>query len=253
MNETTKTLCHKWSKAKKAAYNREYYQKNKGYWEKYKFSDRETMGDNDVMIRKADNALGDAKNRAERAEELRKSNYKKADDYKSMAEAKAAGFNTGITDTVSNLRSKAHEHAHKGTEYWYQRRDIENKQINPRQGDLAYRLALRNNEYGAAASRPATSSRVENKSAVKTKTTINPVTGVKIKSTSKTGNLDWKLKPVKNKATRKAKEFVSNWKSGASSISDAVKTPAAKAGKNFIDNWKSGVSGIAGAFSKKRK
>ena len=32
MNETTKTLCHEWSKAKKAAYNREYYQKHKEYW-----------------------------------------------------------------------------------------------------------------------------------------------------------------------------------------------------------------------------
>lgn len=33
MNETAKTLCHEWSKAKKAAYNREYYQKHKEYWQ----------------------------------------------------------------------------------------------------------------------------------------------------------------------------------------------------------------------------
>ena len=32
MNETARTLCHEWSKAKKAAYNRDYYQKHKEYW-----------------------------------------------------------------------------------------------------------------------------------------------------------------------------------------------------------------------------
>lgn len=32
MNEASKILCHDWSKAKKAAYNREYYQKHKEYW-----------------------------------------------------------------------------------------------------------------------------------------------------------------------------------------------------------------------------
>lgn len=33
MNETTKVLCHEWSKAQKAAYNREYYRKHKEYWQ----------------------------------------------------------------------------------------------------------------------------------------------------------------------------------------------------------------------------
>ena len=235
MNTVVKTeLYHKWSALQKHNYNVDYYRKNKSKWEKYKHSDVETMGDNEVMLRKAENSLADAKKRAARAEELRKSSFKKSDEYRSKAEAKAAGFNTGIPDTVSSLRTKADEEAGKGVDYYRQRDYIEKKQINPRQGDLAYRLALMNNEYGASASRPAPSARVENKRAVKTKTTINPITGVEIKSTSKTGNLNWKLKPVKNKATRKAKEFVSNWKSGASSISSAAKSASSKLGKSFL-------------------
>lgn len=232
MNETIKTeLYHKWSKDEKKRYNREYYQKHKGLWKKYRLSDRETMGDNDVLLRKAENSLADAKKRANRADELKTQAFKDAQKNKKMAERAAAA---GIPRAAEALRSTAYDKYATAKDYLGQKNYIKNKQINPLEGSVAYRQALKYKGYGDAASRPAPSARVENKRAVKTKTTINPVTGVEIKSTSKTGNLDWKLKPVKNKAARKAKEFVSNWKSGATSISGAVKSASSKLGKSFL-------------------
>lgn len=232
MNETIKTeLYHKWSASQKHKYNVEYYKKNKDKWEKYRLSDRETMGDNDVLLRKAENSLADAKKRASRADELRAKAIKDAQKNKKMAERAQAA---GIPKAAEALRSTAYDKYSVAKDYLDQKNYVKNKQINPLEGSVAYRQALKYKGYGDAASRPAPSARVENKRAVKTKTTINPITGVEIKSTSKTGNLDWKLKPIKNKATRKAKEFVSNWKSGASSISSAVKSASSKLGKSFL-------------------
>lgn len=43
---------------------------------------------------------------------------------------------------------------------------------------------------------------------------------------------------------RKAKDFVSNWKSGAQGVKSAAKSATSKAGKSFLENWKSGAQSI---------
>lgn len=203
MNEMTKdALCHAWSDAKKAAYNREYYRKHKDLWEKY----RKSLGDNQVLIGKVREKKIEAERLVDNAEKMREQYFKKAQKDKKMASRAAKA---GLPAAANALNSSAYDQYGNAKEYLNLRNKLKNS-VNALTGDESGLHAIRRykkkagNEHAPSASVPK-------------------------------NDLDWKLKPVKNKATRKAKEFVSNWKSGATSISGAVKSASSKLGKSFLD------------------
>lgn len=202
-NEITRgVLCHMWSDAKKAAYNREYYRKHKDLWEKY----RKSLGDNQAMIGKVREKKAEAERLADNAQKMQEQYFKKAQKDKKMA---SRADEAGIPAAARALRSSAHDQYGTAKEYLNLKNKFKNS-VNALTGDESGLHAIRRykkkagNEHAPSASVPK-------------------------------NDLDWKLKPIKNKATRKAKEFVNNWKSGASSISSASKSASSKVGKSFLD------------------
>lgn len=235
MNETAKTLCHEWSKSKKHNYNVEYYKKNKSKWEKYNHSERRALGDNASRLSRAENMLDFAKSRYERAYDLRREAFDAAKKNKDMAvKAQAAG----IPKAAEALRRTAYDKYREAHDYLDQQNYIEKKQVNPREGDVAYLRTMRDKGYGAASSRPVSSARVDKTVGSHDRGDYKYVSKSFEKIATKADELrrkaNWKTAPIKNKATRKAKEFVSNWKSGANSISSAVKSTSSKLGKSFL-------------------
>lgn len=245
MNDMLKDeLYHKWTDAMKADYNREYYQKHKDWW-KTKYADSE--------IGRAKSKLNDAKSREYRAEQLRKTGLAKSDKNRALAnEAEKAG----VFGAAKELRYTARDQASSAADYYHQREYIRNKQVNPLEGDVA-RLESERELRNGGKIRPRSSAQVDktvsahDRGAYKYANTATEKIATKADELRR--KLEWKTAPAKNKAKRKAKEFVSNWKFGAQGIKSAAKSATSKAGKSFLENWKSGAQGIANAVTKKKR
>lgn len=243
MNDMLKDeLYHKWDTSKKADYNHDYYRKHKEWW-KTKYL-TEQLGDNKTLIKNAEHKLADAKRRMNRAEELRKESFAKADKNGKMAnKAKEAG----IAGAASELYKTANDQKAMGVDYYRQREDIKKKQVDPLEGAVANLKAERDlHESGKVKQAP--SARVDKSVSDHDRGKYKYVDDKFDKAVSKTEDLkrklDWKTAPAKNKAKRKAKDFVSNWKSGAQGMKSAAKSAISKAGKSFLDNWKFGAKSI---------
>lgn len=236
MNEKVKTeLYHKWSATQKHNYNVEYYKKNKDKWEKYNQAARRSLGDNKVRLQDAESRLADAESRYWNAYDHRHKAFEDAEKNKDMAaRAQAAG----IPKAAEALRSTAYNKYGEAHDYLDQQNYIEKKQIQPLEGSVSRLRAMQDKGYGAAASRPVPSARVDKTVGSHDRGDYKYASKSFEKIATKADELrrkaNWKTAPIKNKATRKAKEFVSNWKSGASSISSAAKSASSKLGKHFL-------------------
>lgn len=248
MNEKIKTeLYHKWSKDEKKRYNAEYYQKHKEYWKARAESDS-----------KARDALKKMQRYGKYINEIR---YDK-DPNPVTGVSGVVGFEYPYYDGTYIRKIKPTPKTPYGTvnageaqEYWKAKKAykdarkarktysegltaLEGGRINPLEGSVAYRQALKYKGYGDAASRPAPSARVDKTVGSHDRGDYKYASKSFEKIATKADELrrkaNWKTAPIKNKATRKAKEFVSNWKSGASSISSAAKSASSKLGKHFL-------------------
>lgn len=237
MNDILKDeLRHAWSLNKKADYNHDYYQKHKDWW-KTKYADSE--------IGRAKSKLNDAKSREYRAEQLRKTSFAKADKNRALAnEAEKAG----VFGAAKELRNTARTQASDGADYYHQREHIRNKQVNPLEGDVT-RLESERELRNGGKIRPRSSVQVDKTVSAHDRGAYKYANAATEKITTKADELrrklEWKTAPAKNKAKRKAKEFVSNWKSGAQSITSAAKSASSKVGKKFLDAKIPGVERVA--------
>lgn len=219
MNDMLKDeLYHKWTDAMKADYNHEYYQKHKDWW-KTKYADF-TGG----VKRAAENAKETVK--GETPQSLWKSGAR--DIRKNLPELKK-----GISSNAKTLAERAKRKA---------------PEVIDEAKWQADRLARKIGADKAKALWDDGAKDIKSKAYKTARKTAKKVHDAKV-------DVEWAISnnDAVGNVRRKAKEFVSNWKSGAQGTKSAAKSATSKAGKSFLENWKSGAQGIANAVTKKKR
>lgn len=219
-NARTLELCHEWSQGQKAAYNREYYRKNKYRWKNgYDRVDSRGMGDIDERYSHTRNAIANREEQYLRAQKLSVDSTKKHNQ--SMKNGKQAD-KMGLPAVAANQYYKAISEAMDARSYNDQAKKTK-RDLNALKGDQ-YMIGSQGYYKYWEHNNRAPQAMVEKK-----------------EKKSKLSDIAYGIKFTASELTKRGKKKAERIASSAQKASHAVQSKASKAGKAFIDNWKAGI------------
>lgn len=176
INARSLELIHKWSTAQKAAYNREYYRKNKDYWTRYYAQKMHELDDN--------------------SDRLQKSTVRNLSLNDDLRNLKAAQWN------YEQMYGTSQDYAKNGNPWDKHVKEYENR-VHATEGDMARYRALQNihrKNQGSFKNAPQATMKPQSKAQL----TVNRIKRSATKA----------AKVIGSKAYSAGKAFIDNWKAG---------------------------------------